>query len=300
MKVIDEIIDQLSSENVRLTDSLLKAKIVAFKLKNEELKEWIDNEINGYKDGNLPGYRIFQCTVMGTLNNGYQRATNFVVPLSHLDDELQQGITTVYLTQSLATLDDFIRNPDSTKMAIQIPPDHCWALSQGLGGNVHIETARREIDKTQIVQCVTEIRNKLLDFMLNLSEEIDGDEIDLKSNPSLSDTSKSLFNQAIFGDNTTIIVGDKNKQKVSNTILKGNIDALRKELEKINVPAEDITELASVIDSDNPDPEQRVFGDKVKKWVSKMLLKAMGAGWDISIETAGGVLSALISNYYGW
>ena len=76
MKIIDDLITELTNNNISLTNILIKTKVLAHKLKNDELKTWIDSEQNGYSSNNVPEYRILACQSTGTISNGIQNFDN--------------------------------------------------------------------------------------------------------------------------------------------------------------------------------------------------------------------------------
>lgn len=300
MKIIDELIDELTDKNNLLTDILIKTKVLAFKLKNNELSDWINSELNGYENTALPSYRILTCQVMGTLSNGFKRATNYPIPLIGLDDEMRKGMQTVTISQSISTLDEFIHKEDSSKMIMNIPPEMYGYLSKDLDNGFVIEYARREIDRIQVLQTVTSVRTKLLDFLLKINEEIgDGDNVKPLTQGDLKEKVASTFHSSVFGDNTTIIVGDNNTQTVTN-ITKGNFETLEKALIEKGVEKKDIQELQEIIDADNPNEETKEFGNNVKNWISGMLTKTMDGSWKIGLGAAGNLLAEGIKMYYGW
>ena len=300
MKIIDELIEELTDKSNHLTDILIKTKVLAFKLKNQELINWIDNELNGYSNSELPEYRRLTCQIIGSMSNGFQRAKNYPIPLIGLDDELRQGMQTVTLTQSVSTLDDFVHSNDGGKMIMNIPPEMYGYLSKDLDNGFVIEYARREVDKSQILQTLTSVRTKLLDFLLQLNEEL-GEQDDVKplAQGEGKDKVASIFHSSVFGDNATIIVGDNNTQTVTN-VTQGNFDALKELLREKGVTDNDIEELKHVIDSDTPNTNSKEFGPKVKSWISGMLNKVMDGTWKIGLGAAGNVLAEGIKMYYGW
>ena len=122
--------------------------------------------------------------------------------------------------------------------------------------------------------------------MLELNDTV-GEKGDIKKVSRETDEKiSSLFNSTMFGDNTTIIIGNDNIQKTSNNS-KFTFDSLRRKFEDNGMNKEDIDELAGIIDNDNPNNEKKMFGEKVQLWMSKMLAKAMNASWEISLSTAG-------------
>jgi hypothetical protein len=300
MKIVDDLINELTNKDIRLTDILIKTKVLAFKLKNSELSAWIDNELNGYSKSELPNYRILQCQIIGTVSNGFQRANNYPIPILGLDKELFNGFKTAHLTQSVSALDEFVNKEMEGRFIMNIPPEIYGILSKEFSNGFVVEYARREIDKVQIIQTLTAVRTKLLDFLLKLNEEL-GDTEDIKplTEGSAKDKISSLFNSAVFGNNTTIIVGNYNTQNV-NIVIKGNIESLSKYLEQIGIARKEIDELTNIIESDNPQAEKREFGDRVKAWVTKMIGKAMDNSWKVGLAAAGKLLADAIEIYYGW
>lgn len=299
MKIIDELIDELTDKSNHLTDILIKTKVLAFKLKNQKLINWIDNELNGYSNGELPEYRRLTCQIIGNLSNGFQRAKNYPIPLIGLDDDLRQGMQTVTLTQSVSTLDDFVHREEGGKMIMNIPPEMYGYLSKDLDNGFVIEYARREIDKSQVLQTLTFVRTKLLDFLLKLNDELGDQDVKPFAQGEGKDKVASIFHSSVFGDNTTIIVGNNNTQNVTN-ITQGNFEALEKLLKEKGVSDTDIQELQQVIDSDEPNEDKREFGPRVKTWITGMLNKAMDGSWKIGLGAAGNILAEGIKMYYGW
>lgn len=299
MKIIEELIDEISNGSTKLTDILIKTKVLAFKLKNEELKSWIDNELNGYKSEDLPDYRILKCQVIGTMSNGFQRAKNFPIPLTGIDDKIANGLTTVNMHQSISTLDHFIYDEESSKMGVHVPAELCNYISSTLGNGYQIEHAKQQLDKVQITQVLTAIKSKLLDFLLNLNEEIGDGDFEQFAQGQSKEKVEGLFHSTVFGNNATIIIGDNNKQKVKN-ITKGNFKDLESILKSNGVADEDIQELQVIIDEDNQNSQKQEFGDKVKGWISKMLISSMNGMWDVGIGAAGNLLADGIKSYYGW
>jgi hypothetical protein len=301
MKLIDELIEELSDKNNRLTDILIKAKVLAYKLKNDELKKWIENELNGYPDGNVPDYRIIPCQIIGSISNGFQRSSRYPIPLLNIEEKLKKELQQVRLSQSISSLDEATHERKGGAMIQPLPAQMYAYMSKDFDNDFVIEHAQKEIDRIQIVQVLTAVKSKLIDFLLKLNEDFSDKEFEEIDKGKTKEKIGSLFNSTIFGDNTTIIVGDHNKQKVSNKkIVKGNFEILKEELLKNGIKTADVDELKQIVDTDNVDHEKQEFGLKVKTWVSKMMTKAIDGTWKIGLGAAGKLLADSIQSYYGW
>ncbi len=304
MKLIHEIIELLSKEGGSLEDVLIKTKILAHKLGEKKLSVWVNSELNGYQASlGLPEYRVVPTRVRVTATDGYRvRWKNQNAPLNHIDEKIKNNLTKQKFTESISALQHLISNEGGT-LARPLPPEICPLISEGLGEGVYAESAYVEIGKSQVVQILTQIRSRLLDFVLELStqlpDEINEEEIKMVSKKI---GAENLFNNAVFGDNTTIIVGDKNKQIVTNEQLTNNFENLAEFLRQHNIQEGDINSLSKNIekDSDLVDHDNRVYGPNVKSWLKSMMSKAVDASWKIELGMASSLLSAALNSYYGW
>jgi len=110
-----------------------------------------------------------------------------------------------------------------------------------------------------------------------------------------------IFNKNTFGNNTNIIVGNHNKQEVSN-VNKGDFQSLANELRQHGVQEDDITALEKAISTDKETSEiveKGKFGSSVKKWLQIMFSKAVDSSWQIELGIVSNILTAALQKYYG-
>ena len=209
-----------------------------------------------------------------------------------------KGLETMRMTQSLAVLERFSHDPDE-KFVLPIPHEFNKCLSKSLSRGFGIQEAWSEIEVSSVVQILAEVRSRLLDFVLRLREQLPEDPGHIQKQ---SVDTKSLFSHAILGDNTTIIIGDKNKTDIVNLDLKDNLQALRDELKKHDVSASDIDELENAIKKDESSvgSSSGELGSSVRGWIKRMLHKAVEATWQIELAVASAMLTDALKRYYGW
>lgn len=300
---MNEIIESLSSQNSLLTDALLKTKVLLHKIGHKELIEWVNNELNGYPSSvEAPEYRILPANVLANLSNALYEATSHPIPLHHLDEQQRKWLENVPFKQSLAVLEKLIDDQDG-HLQVPIPMEFNGLLGKSLGNGYEIQRAWRAVGIADVSQIFVQVRSRLLDFVLELQDQI-GENVpdnEIKQRTNSIDA-HGLFHSAIFGDNTTIIVGDHNSQKVKNSIIKNDFDSLAEQLKENNVDDSSIIELQKAIHYDNNCPEikEQKFGSHVKEWMKIMLSKVVDGIWEIEIATAGNLLSTAIQKYYGW
>lgn len=303
MKIINEIIEMLSSDDSKLSDALLKTKILLHKIGHKELVDWVNNELNGYTEtSKLPPYRLIPAQVLVNASNMAWRVASHPIPLNHLDDDYRDSLQTAKMGQSLAVLEQFTKDNNAT-LECPIPMEANGILGKGLSNGYRIERAWSQISSTQIIQIIIEVRSRLLDFVLSISDELKENMTDeeVKQKSNQLDTA-SIFNNAIFGDNTTIVVGSGNSQVVNNLSLKGDISILSETLRKHGVDESDILELTSAITIDKSDSnlKQDTYGPMVKTWLQKMLIKAVDTSWQVELGVASSLLASALQKYYGF
>lgn len=303
MKIIDEIIELLSSESPNLNNALFKTKVLLHNLGEKEIIKWVNYEINGYEnEEDLPDYRILNdLSVYGDVTNGQVLHQNYPIPIMGLEEKMRQDLEKTNLKQSVAVLESYAQ--DESDLQISIIPEFFPFLSKSLSSGFRVGRAWRVHSAGSILQILTKIRSRLLDFILELSDRLPNDlnSKQMKEKSKEINTS-DLFKNAVLGDNATIIIGDGNIQKVKNTTNKNDLESLLLNLRKHNILEEDLEILKSAIESDRNSPElkKKEFGENVKGWISIMLKKSMDSVWSIKLSIAANLLTEALKSYYGF
>ena len=301
MKLVDEIIDLLSAGESNLSTALFKTKVLLHKLGEKDLLSWVNGELKGYSDTDkLPNYRVLPVIVHGNVSNLAYRYQSHILPTLHIDKKIRKKLDTSYLTQSIAVIEEYAQQGD---IQITIAPEFYPLLSKGLAGGYQIESAWGIPSAGAMTQVITEVTSRLLDFVLELSEKIpeELEENELKSKSKEIGVS-DLFNNAVFGDNATIVVGDSNAQHIENTIVKNDFESLKSLLLQNKVAEDDITELSQALKNDEgcTEHEQKSLGKNVSQWIGNMVSKAASSAWNINVGAAGSLLATAIGKYYGF
>ncbi len=296
--LIDEIIQLLSTDQGSITEALLKTKILLHQIGHRELVDWVNKELNGYADGaDVPAYRIAHAHVVGTLVNIRMRATGHPIPLGHLTDAQRQSLEISSVRESLAVVAQFA---ESNSLHKPLPMEYNNLLGHGLAEHTHVEQAWCEFSPVEMKNIIFQVRTRLLDFMLDLKSSIGSavSEEDVKANAVNVDAT-SLFNKAIFGSHTTIIVGDHNKQIVGSTVVKGDFASLADKLQNLGVGREDIDELQKAIGKDSgKEPTPTVRG-KVTHWLKTLAEKQLDIGAQAALTFSIDAVVHAVKAYMG-
>lgn len=236
--LLDEIIDVLADEHSSLTGALLKTKVLLHQIGKKELVDWVSSELNGYADGAaVPPYRTVPSPVQATVSNMVSRYSAHPIPLRHLKPEMRESLQRTTMKQSLAVLEELARSGKKGSIARQLPMELNAHLGESLGNDFEIERAWCEISKHDIKGIFVQVRSRLLDFLLELKDTTgDTATVSELKERSKSVDANSMFNNAVFGSNTTILVGHHSTITTMQNINAGELAAgVRKLVDQLEV-----------------------------------------------------------------
>lgn len=293
MKLIDEIIEILSSENCNLENALIKTKILLHKMGEKSLLTWVNQELNGYDNIKLiPDYRKIKNNVIGSFQNYTARYTNHPIPIMHLKGKELEFFTIIKFSESISSIENLSKSEDTIYFSIEL--EFAPLLTKSLDSSLNVTNLKRQVGKSQILGILTQSRSRLLDFILDISEKIPENisDKDIKSKSKEIDT-KEIFNNAIFDGNITINIGNNNKNK--SIQIKNDFDNLLKTLNQYNLNLEDLEELKDSIEEDTTkvNHDKKEFGKNVKNWLKNISTKTKDK------ITMDGITEGL-HQFYGW
>lgn len=303
MKLIDELVDSLSGESPKLTEALMKTKVLLYRLGRKDLVEWVTHELNGYPvDVQVPEYRIICSSVRGVVTNGFHRYSSYPLPTLHLKEETRNRFERLEMRESISALKGLAAS-DESKLVRPIAIEYNSIFEKSFSAGYHVERAWCDMGIGQIGQIVTVVRSRLLDFVLELESKVDDKmtEDEVKKIGQSPETG-AMFQNAIFGDNATILVGNQNTQTVTNNVNQGDFNSLRELLEKNNIDHTSVEYLEQAIQADasSSDVIEKRFGLKVRNWMKEMIARAIDGSWQIEVGIASNLLTESLKSYYGW
>ncbi|WP_201619726.1 AbiTii domain-containing protein [Psychrobacter maritimus] len=289
MKILNELIEILADRNTGLDMCLIKAQILAHKLKNEEFKRWVNYELRGYPVGvDLPAYRMLNLVLFGDISNGYHRYFNYRLPLLDLSDQQIYRLTTRKVDESISSIEDWANKDD---ISFSIPTEACAIFSDSFNKGYYVERIEAKIGNGKGKEILTQIRSKLLEYCLAISDEFP-DDINLTDtiDKSIKEFSSEQF-KIIVQDNANIHIGNTLSQISNDTNISIN-----------KISSEDIQQLIKAISEDRKTNEisEKSWGENIENWYVDMLKKAGTDSWDVSKAAAAAILATLISKYAGF
>lgn len=240
---INNLIEECAN-NGDLLALLRKIKILATKLEQKELLDFINYEINGYSNTQpIPTYRKIPTAMQWYISNWFHAYNNQAISISHIKDmEMKDYLQYSYALEWISGIMHYI---DEWKSFIYEAVDVvCFRhLEQQYASGYKILQANKVIPLAKLKEIIDIVRNKLLDFLLELSKTIDPNKNILDFNINTIDSKdKNQVQQMV-----TNIFYNSNffwTTQIGNINLQNNFN----ELKEIWVKPEDIWELQTILE----------------------------------------------------
>ncbi len=303
MNQLEEIITILSSGDQGTTNALLKTKVLLYSIGKKELATWANFELHGYPNAaHLPDYRVVTTRILANITNGVSTYKAFPLPISYLDDNDYEDATTSKVRLSISQIEQLVINATENQDLQQpIPIDYAQLkYRKQIAKGYSITACYKEIALHNFTSIMTQVRSRLLDFVLELSDHVSSVPGTATMTEKLKnfDTS-SLLNNAVFGDNTVINLGDNSCFNITNNVSKNDFNSLKKHLLSEGITIQDLNELEVAINSDGPiAPRSKNYGSAVGQWFSGMIFKAANSTAGIGVAAVTDLLSSALKKYY--
>lgn len=292
--IVLQLQELASDSEHEIADLLRKALVVATKLQLPDFKKWVLSELNGYEDlTSLPEYR----RIKGDLRaqNPYHGFIPFIIN----EPEIREVVTKILVRESVSSVQQLMDSKESGSICFFFGPEQEAALMRMQGGFAPLRPVR-VVGRNQLISILNAVRTRMLEWALSLEAEgILGDGLSFSDKErNIAMTSKNIRIENFQG-----VLGDLHGSNVSQTntitVQSGNFSSLENYLRQQGVSSTAIAELEQAV-RDDPNPKSaQAFGSKVSAWIGKMVGLAASGGWEVSVATAGTLLAAAVSKFYG-
>jgi hypothetical protein len=159
--LVEELQRDALSPQARVSDLLRKAKTIAVKLDLPDLAGWVEKELNGYADADMPDYRIVHGTVKGrNPYHGWQ-------PVIFNDAKHEDAFSTQRVAQPVAELEDVISRNKEGELLLPLNSFAKQILMRATGMNLDFGVV---VSGSVPVGILNGVRNALLDWSLKLEK----------------------------------------------------------------------------------------------------------------------------------
>jgi len=287
MSLLREIEDGATDAALDISTVLRKAKILAARLKDGDLADWLDRELNGYPvNTDVPEYRVARGIVYGEFALTFQRQGTAPIPPSVLPEQLRHWAEGAQLREPIATYATLLANSKKGASALRFP----WPtdMARQYGSRAYQDALCLEawlaVDPSVLAGLLDSVRTRLLSFALAIEiENPDAGEADIRSTPVEPAKVSHLFQTIIHGGTNIVAAGSSHFSQHYISVRPGDLVSLRKSLETAGARPSEIEELESELASaQTPQERQRVAGS----WIGRTARNAVTAARAFAVEVS--------------
>lgn len=298
MSLLREIQNDAASSSVPVASMLRKCRILAGRLRNEELTAWVSHELNGYPAGvPLPEYRRgVRGHLVADVSNvarGYQNAP---LPETSIPEEFRENLLVNSFNQPVAELEELVA--EGSDLRRRVPAELWGYLEEELNGYSVLD-ARIVLSRAAIVGIIDQIRTRALEFAVEI-EAIDADAGEGLSSdaPAISQSEViRVFNNTVYGGNVNVAVGNRDVQQEGvGSVAVGDFEALSAVLVRAGVTQEEIEDLSRALETDGDSDE---VGDETKGWLQRVTGRLAATGATVGMGAASQVVGLAVASYLG-
>lgn len=297
MKLLDTIIDSVTETKEPISDILRRCLVLAHKLKNDTLKEWVTNELNGYVgDAELPDYRIGYGTALGIfLGPGGRSIENQPLASAVLKEDLRHFATDVRLHEAIAAYESAQGN---LTYHAPWPADLVAMYQRSFIQGFALASAWMPIPGTMMLGMIDTIRTRILTLCLEIQSALP-DDVEKPTEALPAEKIERMVQINIYGGNNN--VGDHGVIHANiNNVIAGDLNSLKVALSVLGLNGSDAEELQIAIEADKKEDDPKPgLGKRALEWVGKAAVATAKAGLKISGDVATATFTAIAMKYGG-
>lgn len=306
ISLLRRIREGATSNTTSLSEILRLCMRLGKQLGNEELVSWARMEASGYtKAEDLPDYRKLPSESQGDFYGSYGRGIkNAHIPDSVIEQGHRDSLCNVYMFEPVTELENLAISSGGKDNILKIP----WSgdviayyqKKEIYSGGMVLATAWRVMTKQKLTGVLETIRTRVLDFILEIEEELGLQGESEDQNPEIVHPQpqkiEQIFINTIHGGNVAVGNNRDISQQVIN-IKQGNIDSLKSYLKELGLEEKDTHELEQAIKEDGVQTKEP--GPAVSRWLVKVAILGVKGGLSVASNVAGSLVANAIMKFYG-
>lgn len=208
------IIKELANSKIDTATALKRLKILLLNLDKPELNDWVNCELNGYKDTKtIPPYRRFR----GQLNANFvignsirlTKYTNTPLTTVNLPDDIRDAVEEVVFCEAIAA----INSMEGQELGKIIPPEFYSYLTKGTNIS-SITSAKVNINNSAPIEVIAAVENRILEILVLLEKEFGNlDDLDINCDTKTEQELQKVYEQIIniIYVDKSVSIGNDNK-----------------------------------------------------------------------------------------
>lgn len=305
MSLLLDIQNDVIDSNVDISVILRKCKVLAVRLGNEPFENWVDRELNGYKNKKqLPDYRIVQVYSQGNFSGSFGSGLNNAdIPFLSIPKKYRENLRKCYFVEPIGYYINSLKNSKGGNFKEQWPPDLVAYTGGDIYQGMNCMSAWKLIPNASIFSLVEAVRNRILNFVLEIGKEApDAGEDSPKTQKISPERVSQVFNTTIYGNVGNFSEASQSvNQTVTINVSKNDLDSLKAYLSSAGIPKGEIQKLEVAIQKDSAEKVNKTqkLGNKVLAWIKLTSSQIKSEAIPVLKKVSANLITRAILEYYG-
>ncbi len=305
MSLLRDIQDAAVDPKIDVLFLLRKCKVLATRLRNQEFSQWIDWELNGYTDKEkLPDYRVIHVHSKGHFSGpAGSGLRNADIPLGCIEKQYREHLEKSLCMQPISAYIDLIKTSDGGSFQESWSPDLVAHVGAGIYQYMNCMSAWKVIPRPSIVSLVEAVRNRILNFVLEIETEApEAGEAPPGKSPLSQEQVTQIFHTHIYGTVGNFAQGGQDFTQNANMSVKTNdFESLKNFLESVGFHQQQIQDLEEAVTEDSIEEvkSSRRLGPKVSNWLGSIMSGIAQGIIPIVQNVDANLITQAILIYYG-
>lgn len=299
-KLLADMKLQLLDDSVPVSSILRMALVLSYENEDLNLREWVNAEIDGYKEGvEVPDYRHGHCQSFGNfVGPGYAYMNSMPLPPYFIPQKYHSVTNELLFRENFRTLEVALLSAlkDGGYARCNWPADLIALLSDKFYQRFRLVAAWVLVQPSDILEVVETVRNRLLRYVLEIDPSyVSNDEKGIKRGKERMAT---VFNTTILGNVSGL---NQNCENVDQTLINelksipsGDWPALSRFIDKIgSIAQNDKDDLKNAIDEDKKVGSVGV-GLNANKWIDRIRSGSIKFATSLSMNVVANLITQAI------
>ncbi|MCK5760655.1 MAG: hypothetical protein KAH33_05135 [Candidatus Delongbacteria bacterium] len=217
--LIEEIKADTINSKMNIASVMRKCKILSLKVGNKDFHDWVEKELSGFKlSEEVPDYRKLSVVSKGDFR-GYDGSslTNTNIPMLSLPPEYRGTTAISNIRNSISSVENVLSEMNSGSANEPWNSDFVALLGDKIYKDMVCLQAWKVIPKGLLIGLLDEVKNKILNFILEIEHEIQN-KSDIQAN------SKESGIQSLLSDYPNVLsLYNSAIEKYSSSLFKRNL-----------------------------------------------------------------------------
>jgi hypothetical protein len=304
VSLVAEIQAGATDSSTPLSNLLRKAKVLATRLDDRRLEEWVDKELNGYatSDSHPPYRRVGPNRVAADFSGPYGSGLrNGEIPSAIIDRGDRETLFHHTFLHGVAHYEAILaERSEDGQLFVHWPGNALLKYQNKVYEGLTLMRAMQQLSPASLAGLLDGVRNRLLELALQVERENpDAGEAPIGSQPvAAARVERIVQNVLVYGGQNTIAAGEVT-QHVQQITTGAAWDAIRQELEGVGIPSYEIEGLRYALEVDGEATAAGDLGPVTQGWIGRIAGKVASGALELAQGVSVEVVTQVILRALG-